>query len=454
MIKLVNKFQKGGSYTVKRGDTLSKIARAHGLSLQELLKQNASIKNPDLIEVGQSIKIPTKTSNTESKLITKTTPVKLLYSIGTKTGIKQKDIPKLVMKTTLAKLPYNIDPKIENKQAEYKDAKNLLNKVKTVEPSSQQTSSKEKQVPISKDSKTVDLSKVVSTAKNVGKEILKTAALGPFSIAKIATTRLPYFGSEDDARKLGYEHYVNIPKLSVGQVSYELTPEEIKKLKLPKNPTELTKADFRKYKQAQLNKYGITPEQAQDKSWLGRKIYEYAPAYGYNYGTLFNNMIKGNKLADASTGKPVIQPEDIHQISDKIYEVLYGKDSEQYDSYYKNSRANRSGERADLINLMHGYPQVNGTIQISDSDSIPNQGQFKHGYGYSFKNKKKAKSDLKMDKGKTQLVQGNQMGHYTEGRDTSGNPYYYDVWDLDVHTPIGKYQVPGTQKGLEIVGNF
>ena len=54
----------GGStnttYTVRRGDTLGKIAKAHGVSVNEIMAANPSIKNPNRIYVGQKITIPTK----------------------------------------------------------------------------------------------------------------------------------------------------------------------------------------------------------------------------------------------------------------------------------------------------------------------------------------------------------------------------------------------------------
>lgn len=44
-------------YIVKRGDTLSKIAKAYGLTLKEILALNTWIRNPDLILVGQYIRV-------------------------------------------------------------------------------------------------------------------------------------------------------------------------------------------------------------------------------------------------------------------------------------------------------------------------------------------------------------------------------------------------------------
>lgn len=45
-------------YTVKKGDTLSKIAARNGLTLDELLAANPDIKNPNKVGEGQQIIIP------------------------------------------------------------------------------------------------------------------------------------------------------------------------------------------------------------------------------------------------------------------------------------------------------------------------------------------------------------------------------------------------------------
>jgi len=46
-------------YMVKKGDTLSGIAAKHGVTVQDLLQYNPGIQNPDVIDVGMKIKIPT-----------------------------------------------------------------------------------------------------------------------------------------------------------------------------------------------------------------------------------------------------------------------------------------------------------------------------------------------------------------------------------------------------------
>ncbi|PXY46328.1 LysM peptidoglycan-binding domain-containing protein [Flavobacterium hydrophilum] len=47
-------------YTVENGDSLSKIAKAYGISWQDIFEANKDIiSNPDLIQPGWKLKIPT-----------------------------------------------------------------------------------------------------------------------------------------------------------------------------------------------------------------------------------------------------------------------------------------------------------------------------------------------------------------------------------------------------------
>ena len=50
-------------YTIKKGDVLSKIAADHGITLEQLMAANKSIKNPNKIAEGQQIVIPTPESD-------------------------------------------------------------------------------------------------------------------------------------------------------------------------------------------------------------------------------------------------------------------------------------------------------------------------------------------------------------------------------------------------------
>lgn len=69
-------------YTVKAGDTLSGIARAHNTSVAEILKRNTFIKNPDVIQVGWNLSIPS-------------VPAKNYTAIGQKLEACLDDIEKL-----------------------------------------------------------------------------------------------------------------------------------------------------------------------------------------------------------------------------------------------------------------------------------------------------------------------------------------------------------------------
>ncbi|MCM3578772.1 LysM peptidoglycan-binding domain-containing protein [Micrococcus luteus] len=55
-----------GTYTVRPGDTLGRIAKAHGTTWQALAKLNA-LADPHLIEVGQVLKVPALPTHTVAK---------------------------------------------------------------------------------------------------------------------------------------------------------------------------------------------------------------------------------------------------------------------------------------------------------------------------------------------------------------------------------------------------
>ena len=61
LINIGQKIEIGGSgashYTVKRGDNLSVIAKNHGISLDQIKKLNPGIKNYNLIQPGQKIRV-------------------------------------------------------------------------------------------------------------------------------------------------------------------------------------------------------------------------------------------------------------------------------------------------------------------------------------------------------------------------------------------------------------
>lgn len=62
-----NSQTKTKTVTVKSGDTLSSIARAHGTTYVKLYNANKSLANPDVIDVGDKIRIPAKNEKLEDR---------------------------------------------------------------------------------------------------------------------------------------------------------------------------------------------------------------------------------------------------------------------------------------------------------------------------------------------------------------------------------------------------
>lgn len=90
-------------YTVKRGDTLSAIARKYNTTYQKLAAYNG-IANPNLIHVGQKIKIPGTgtTSNTSSKKVTEgcTVTIKAGAIYGGLSVSRGRKVPSYIAGTT------------------------------------------------------------------------------------------------------------------------------------------------------------------------------------------------------------------------------------------------------------------------------------------------------------------------------------------------------------------
>jgi LysM repeat protein len=57
-------------YTIRRGDTLAKVARANGLTVQAIAKANG-IKDPSKISVGQKLKLPGGSASTADNTVAK-----------------------------------------------------------------------------------------------------------------------------------------------------------------------------------------------------------------------------------------------------------------------------------------------------------------------------------------------------------------------------------------------
>ncbi|TCP25970.1 3D (Asp-Asp-Asp) domain-containing protein [Scopulibacillus darangshiensis] len=79
-----------GTYTVEKGDTLSKIARSHNVSLKSVVSANSSIENINLIFPGQAITLPGNKDLTPSETKGKSeTFTVTAYTAGTESTGKQ-----------------------------------------------------------------------------------------------------------------------------------------------------------------------------------------------------------------------------------------------------------------------------------------------------------------------------------------------------------------------------
>lgn len=87
------------TYTVKKGDTMWAIAKAHGLTLESLIVMNPQIENPNLIYVGQKINVKkvTKPVVTSHKIVKGDT----FESIAKKYGVTTAKLAELNVGITL-----------------------------------------------------------------------------------------------------------------------------------------------------------------------------------------------------------------------------------------------------------------------------------------------------------------------------------------------------------------
>ncbi len=79
-------------HKVKSGESLEKIAKNYGVSVQELIKANKNI-NPNKLKVGENLCIPQKTSTkTQDYAIYKVKKGDTLYSIAEKFGVDVQEL--------------------------------------------------------------------------------------------------------------------------------------------------------------------------------------------------------------------------------------------------------------------------------------------------------------------------------------------------------------------------
>lgn len=92
-------------YIVKKGDSLSKIGAKYGVSVSDLVKWNG-IKNPDLIQIGQKIKIKGNVAEKppeyfEGRVTTKSLPLR----VRAKASL-DSDVLRLIPKGSIVKIAY------------------------------------------------------------------------------------------------------------------------------------------------------------------------------------------------------------------------------------------------------------------------------------------------------------------------------------------------------------
>lgn len=98
------------TYTVKKGDCLSRIAVRHHVKVKALHQANQAIKNPDLIYPGQILTIPTTEAKQEQVVETEFTPLNDLgrHAFGPKRdgikAIRMSSLPEEVKQILIAKV--------------------------------------------------------------------------------------------------------------------------------------------------------------------------------------------------------------------------------------------------------------------------------------------------------------------------------------------------------------
>lgn len=82
-------------YVVQKGDTLSLIAKKHGIVLSDLLKMNPQLTNPDNIMPGMKIKVPTGSKPVKKKEMPKEAPINVKKELPKEAPINvKKEMPK------------------------------------------------------------------------------------------------------------------------------------------------------------------------------------------------------------------------------------------------------------------------------------------------------------------------------------------------------------------------
>jgi LysM repeat protein len=91
--------------TVQKGDSLSKIAKAHNTTWVRIFDANTNISNPDVINPGDQLRIPTADEQLEHRELPKTAPAPKTTAKKAATSTKQT-----TRRTTTARASYPVSP--------------------------------------------------------------------------------------------------------------------------------------------------------------------------------------------------------------------------------------------------------------------------------------------------------------------------------------------------------
>lgn len=156
----------------------------------------------------------------------------------------------------------------------------------------------------------------------------------------------PYYGTEEDARKLGYKTFVD-------RNGYEHDVDY--------GSAVMGNLSTRDRAARQMEMYGITDEMTANKSGFDRFLYENLPSYSYDVAQTLSNAFNGTKQADSMTGRSVMLPER--------------------EGTTNEAERNATPFRESLRNLAFHYPDPNGRLRVSPYER-PGQGEFDLGYAF------------------------------------------------------------------------
>ena len=211
--------------------------------------------------------------------------------------------------------------------------------------------------------------------------------------------------------------------------------------------------------QEQLDKYGITEEQADDKSNFSKTWYQYAPSYGYDVVSAADNYILNNQTHDIDTqkenrkykyksgpvdafiqgGRRIIESgADLTQKVSKRYNMLQPvattlkQASDKLRQLNDSRNFGTSPMREDKRNLLASRPQQNNTLKISDYDTL-GKGKLRDGYAYTERNPHYMDDVYNLAKGyKRKSFVGKDRNNFSISYNDKDKYYSdYDLWDVN-----------------------